>query len=349
MKWSEYPLSEIAEINPRRPNSLYLSDDSPVTFVPMTAISEATASIERPEIRIYGEVKKGFTFFCNDDVLFAKITPCMENGKSAIATELCNSIGFGSTEFHVLRANKKKLLPKFLHYFIRQKSFRDLAKARMRGAVGQQRVPKDFFNDVKLPLPPLSEQHRIVEILDQADALRKKRAEADAKAARILPALFYKMFGDPVSNSGKWPIEKLGKLGELNRGKSRHRPRNAPELLGGPYPFIQTGDVANANGYIRKYTSTYSELGLKQSRMWPAGTLCITIAANIAATAILGFDACFPDSVVGFTPNNRTNSAYIRILFEFIRPLLERQAPQLAQKNITQVSHPLILRWGHRA
>jgi type I restriction enzyme S subunit len=175
----------------------------------MPAVSEVTASIERPEIRTYAEVKKGFTYFGNEDVLFAKITPCMENGKSAIATKLYNGVGFGSTEFHVIRANKKLLLPKFLHYFIRQQSFRNMAKSRMRGAVGQQRVPKDFLDDVKLPLPPLSEQRRIVEILDQADALPKKRAEADAKAARILPALFYKMFGDPATNPKGWNIKPL--------------------------------------------------------------------------------------------------------------------------------------------
>jgi type I restriction enzyme, S subunit len=212
MKWPVFSLPEVAEINPRRPSSLDLSDDSLVTFIPMPAVSEVTASIERPEIRTYVEVKKGFTYFGNDDVLLAKITPCMENGKSAIATELYNGVGFGSTEFHVIRANKKILLPKFFHYFIRQQSFRNLAKARMRGAVGQQRVPKDFLDDVKLPLPPLSEQRRIVEILDQADALRKKRAEADAKAARILPALFYKMFGDPATNPKGWPVRPLKNL-----------------------------------------------------------------------------------------------------------------------------------------
>ena len=93
----------------------------------------------------------------------------------------------------------------------------------------------------------------------------------------------------------RWP-----QLGELNRGKSKHRPRNALHLYGGPYPFVQTGDIKNATGVIREYKQTYSEEGLKQSRLWPKGTLCITIAANIADTALLGFDACFPDSIVGF-------------------------------------------------
>ena len=124
----------------------------------------------------------------------------------------------------------------------------------------------------------------------------------------FLRSAFLEMFGDPVTNPKGWPLIKFSEIGELDRGKSQHRPRNAPELLGGPYPLIQTGDVANSGGYIRSYKSTYSEIGLKQSRMWPKGTLCITIAANIAKTGILTFDACFPDSVVGFSPNKKTNT-----------------------------------------
>ena len=114
----------------------------------------------------------------------------------------------------------------------------------------------------------------------------------------------------------------------------KHRPRNDPRLLGGEYPLVQTGDVANASLYIMSYNSTYSELGLKQSKMWSKGTLCITIAANIAKTAILEFDACFPDSVVGFIANEKTNNIFIHYWFSFFQAILESQAPESAQKNI---------------
>ena len=214
--------------------------------------------------------------------------------------------------------------PKYLYYYFQTVSIPSRGYSRHFKILKQTRVR----------VPPPSEQRRIVEILDQADALRKKRTEADKIADRILPALFYKMFGDPATNPKGWDMEPLGELGELDRGRSRHRPRNDPRLLGGPYPFIQTGDVAGAHGYIRTHTATYSEFGLSQSRMWPAGTLCITIAANIAAAAILGFDACFPDSVVGFTSGPRTNAAFVRVLLGFLRPILESFAPQMAQKNI---------------
>ena len=142
------------------------------------------------------------------------------------------------------------------------------------------------------------------------------------------------MFGDPVSNPYSLPEDTLPNLGKFGRGVSKHRPRNDIKLLGGKYPLIQTGDVANAGLYITSYSSTYSELGLKQSKMWEKGTLCITIAANIAKTAILEFDACFPDSVVGFIGNERTNNIFIHYWFSFFQAILESQAPESAQKNI---------------
>lgn len=132
-----------------------------------------------------------------------------------------------------------------------------------------------------------------------------------------------------------WMWTTLPQIGELNRGKSKHRPRNAPFLYGGRYPFVQTGDIRHANGLIRHYNLTYSEEGLKQSRLWPAGTLCITIAANIADTAILGFDACFPDSVAGFLPERgQCNIYFVEFFFRTAKEALERYAPATAQKNI---------------
>lgn len=127
----------------------------------------------------------------------------------------------------------------------------------------------------------------------------------------------------------------LSALGDLGRGKSKHRPRNAPELFGGKYPFIQTGEVKAANRIVTDYDKTLSEFGLAQSKLWPKGTLCITIAANIAETAFLGFDSCFPDSVVGFTANERiVNPKYIELFIMSARSRIEAYAPATAQKNI---------------
>lgn len=132
-----------------------------------------------------------------------------------------------------------------------------------------------------------------------------------------------------------WAWVGFSQIGELARGKSKHRPRNDVRLFGGKYPFIQTGDVARSNGKISTFNQTYNETGLAQSRLFPKGTLCITIAANIADAGILELDACFPDSVVGFIPFKPISSAdYFYYFITTVKNRLEQFAPETAQKNI---------------
>ena len=192
----------------------------------------------------------------------------------------------------------------------------------------------DKIKNIQIPLPPLSTQQKIAAILDAADELRQKDKALVAKYDELTQALFLDMFGDPVTNPKGWEKIKFEKVGKLDRGKSKHRPRNEPKLLGGKYPLIQTGDIANCGGNITEYKSTYSEFGLAQSKLWKSGTLCITIAANIAKTGILTFDACFPDSVVGFIPNEKTNTIYTQYWMSFLQKIIEGAAPESAQKNI---------------
>ena len=135
--------------------------------------------------------------------------------------------------------------------------------------------------------------------------------------------------------SKEWPTVHLTDVGEIGRGKSKHRPRNDPRLYSGPYPFIQTGDVAQSGGRITTHTQTYSEFGLAQSKIWPAGTVCITIAANIADTAILAYPACFPDSIVGLVADPKKSlPEFIKWSIDVISDRLEAFAPATAQKNI---------------
>ena len=143
-----------------------------------------------------------------------------------------------------------------------------------------------------------------------------------------------------------WTWGTLPQLGEFGRGKSKHRPRNDPKLYGGEYPFVQTGVVTASRGSIVRFSQTYSDLGLAQSKLWPTGTLCITIAANIAHSGVLGFDACFPDSVVGLTCYAGVRADYVHLVMSNIQLILERNAPATAQKNINldvleQISIPL--------
>ena len=230
---------------------------------------------------------------------------------------------------HVLRAEKSVILNLFLCNYLNIFNYNGYVTGTTRAKLNKSRMSK-----ISIPLPPLETQRKIVAILEKADETKRLRVQADELTDRLLQSVFLEMFGDPVKNPMGWELSKFNKIGTLERGKSKHRPRNAPELLGGPYPLIQTGDIANSGIYIREYFQSYSELGLSQSRIWPSGTLCITIAANIAKTGILTFDACFPDSVVGFTPYINAKTEYVHFWLSFLQKMLEEFAPESAQKNI---------------
>lgn len=216
---------------------------------------------------------------------------------------------------------------RYLYY-----ALRNCKPASSGTSIPQLTVPDIKKNEIELY--SLSVQETIADKLDAVGRVIELRQQQLQKLNELVKARFVELFGDPISNSHALPEATLPELGEFGRGVSKHRPRNDPKLLGGKYPLIQTGDVASANLYIISYTTTYSELGLTQSKMWDKGTLCITIAANIAKTAILNFDACFPDSIVGFSANGRTNNIFIHYWFSFFQEILESQAPESAQKNI---------------
>ena len=183
-----------------------------------------------------------------------------------------------------------------------------------------------WLKQSSIKYPDSVTQDKIVEILDTVSDIIQLRKKELNQLDYLIKSRFVEMFGNPVSNPKGMVKKTLPELGEFGRGVSKHRPRNDKALLGGPYPLIQTGDIANSGMYITEYHSTYSELGLRQSKMWDKGTLCITIAANIAKTAILGFDACFPDSVVGFNANENTNNVFVHYWFSFFHEILESQA-----------------------
>ncbi|NLD27600.1 MAG: restriction endonuclease subunit S [Myxococcales bacterium] len=242
--------------------------------------------------------------------------------------EVTGSIATG--EWLIVRAKKGKVSPDYLHFFFRANKTIHAIKGLVKGI---HLYPKDVCR-LKIPFHSLPEQARIASVLEETDMVRHTRKQSIKLLDDFLRSTFLEMFGDPELNDRLWDAKMFSELGNLDRGKSKHRPRNAPELLGGPYPLVQTGDVANSNGYIKSYNQTYSEIGLKQSKLWPVGTLCITIAANIAKTGILTFEACFPDSVVGFSPSSSVRTEYIQMWLSFLQKSIEDKAPESAQKNI---------------
>jgi type I restriction enzyme S subunit len=202
-------LAKAAQINP--PLNAKLPLDEPVCFVPMAAVSAETARVESSITRLYSEVSKGYTPFLSGDILFAKITPCFENGKIAQALLPLRN-GFGSTEFHVIRPVPGVSDGRYLHYFLRLDRVRSEGQRRMTGSGGQRRVPATYLAELEIPLPPLPEQRRIAAILDQADTLRTQRRAALAQLDSLTQSLFLDMFGDPVTNPKGWDIKHMSEL-----------------------------------------------------------------------------------------------------------------------------------------
>jgi type I restriction enzyme S subunit len=201
----------------------------------------------------------------------------------------------------------------------------------------QPKLNQSALNSIPIPFPSLSEQQRIVRILDEAfDSIATAKANAE-KNLRNARELFESELQTVFTNKCEgWVKKTLRQVSiDFGRGRSKHRPRNDHSLYGGKYPFVQTGDIRNANYVVESYEQTYNEKGLKQSKLWPKGTLCITIAANIAETAILGFDACFPDSVIGVVVDpTQTTSAFLGYALQVVKAELKAKGKGSAQDNI---------------
>ena len=180
--WLQLGIAQIAEINPRHDKNLL--DDLDATFVSMGALSETGWCLSKTETRKFGAIRKGYTHFSEGDVLFAKITPCMENGKAAVASGLVNGVGCGTTEVHVLRPHHG-IEPKFVYHFIHQLSFRQEAARNFTGTAGQLRVPVSFIREARIPLPPSQEQKRIVAKLEKL----LSKVETSQKRLKKIPQI----------------------------------------------------------------------------------------------------------------------------------------------------------------
>jgi type I restriction enzyme S subunit len=209
---------------------------------------------------------------------------------------------------------------------------------RFAGGAGVPTLNRNSVHSELVYIPStISEQKRIVMIVDNAfegidraiDNTKKNLTNARELFESYLNAIF-------TQKGDGWEEKTLREVSlDFGRGKSKHRPRNDPKLYGDSYPFIQTGDVRNCNHVVTKCSQFYSEAGLAQSKLWSKGTICITIAANIAETGILGFDACFPDSVIGIVVNNRiTSNDFVEYLLQAVKTRIKAKGKGSAQDNI---------------
>ena len=230
----------------------------------------------------------------------------------------------------------QQVLPSFVSYFLRSPDGLAGLGARTGGSV-QQVINLSDLRQVLVPVPEREEQQRLIDLLDEAFegiATAKANAEKNLQNAReLFDSRLRSLVSEQAEASDRKTLREIAM--DFGRGKSKHRPRNDPKLYGGPYPFIQTGDVRGSDHLITDFAQTYSDAGLAQSKLWPKGTLCITIAANIAETGVLGFDACFPDSVIGVVVDERqTSSKYLEYMLQTVKAELKAKGKGSAQDNI---------------
>ena len=309
-----------------------VADNTTYQYIDLSAVNRNTYSIDdTTTISKSDAPSRAKQIVKHNDILFGTTRPLL---KRVCVVPVENDNNICSTGFCVLRPKNNMILSKWVFYQLLSEKYYNFIEPLQSGAnypAVSDRIVKSYI----IPLPSLSEQQQIVSELDLLSGVIEKQKAQLEELDKLAQSIFYDMFGDPVTNEKGWELRKLKELGQLGRGVSKHRPRNAPELLGGSMPLIQTGDVSNSGMYITAYSSTYSEIGVAQSKVWLAGTLCITIAANIGNCAILTFDACFPDSVVGFIANEKVAlKEYVYYIFERMQSILEANAPAVAQKNI---------------
>ncbi len=351
--WIRSRIRNVAALSPSYSDTPPTGDE-PCTIVPMELLSE-DGKIDVSNQQSVEGAQSGLTLFEEGDVLFAKITPCMENGKGAFVSQLPTRYAFGSTEFHVLRPSPK-VDGKFLYYVTFNPVYRTYAAENMTGAAGQKRVSSRFLKDTRLFLPLLSEQQRIATYLDQSCSAIDAAVAAKRHQLETLNVMTDSLIHNAVTqgvDSGvslklsgldwlpdvprHWEVQQIKRRCALLRGKFTHRPRNDPALYDGAYPFIQTGNITAAEKYILSYSQTLNEFGLSVSKMFPKGTLVMSIAANVGDVAILDFEACFPDSMVGLVPDHRTNLDFLYYLMRAMRGILLRSAVQTTQFNLNYV------------
>lgn len=267
-----------------------------------------------------------------------------------------DGFGEGNVNQHVcIIRPAAKLTYKFLTYCLSAPWGQDQIFSSFTGASRQGLGQRDL-GEIQVPLPPLPEQQRIVAFLDASCAAIDAAVAAKRSQLETLDALRSSIISRAVTHGlnvkaalkpsgldwvpevpAHWQVRQIKRLCNLVRGQFTHRPRNDPALYDGPYPFIQTGDITAAGKYIRTHSQTLNELGLSASKQFPRGTLVMSIAANIGDVAILDFEACFPDSMIGMIPGHKMNLDFLYFLMRSMRDIMLRSAVQSTQLNLNYV------------
>ena len=319
-------LGQLCKINPK---SQHIPEDTNVSFVPMSCISEE-GRIDASQVCPAREVSKGYTAFAEGDILMAKITPCMENGKGAIAEGLCNGLGFGSTEFHVLRADLSRVSPNWLFRFTKSEKFRRDCAGNMTGSGGQKRVPKSYLEKYSVNLPSLARQREIVRVLDKVEAVIDKHKRQLAKLDELAKARFVEMFAK------KYDSVEVGRYLKTTSGGTPAT--SCPEYYkNGTIPWLTSSEVNS--GIISKTKAYITEEGLKNSsaKYIPEDSIVIAMyGATAGQVGLLKIRCTTNQAVCAILPSERFLPAFLYYNAQYNKPWMLSQCAGGAQKNISQ-------------
>lgn len=329
--WTEEILAEVAEIGAGNsaPQDKRLFDDGTYPFIRMSDVGKVR----------FGSISTATDFLNEEGIQGLRLVPIgtILVPKSGASTFLNHRVALAvdayvSSHLATVRPRPEVCDGRFLLYY--------LSTVRAQDLIQDHSYPSltiSAIGAISVPLPPLVEQKRIAAALDDAFAsLDRARANAEANLAdadTVFECALLAAFDELLTHASMSTLADMST--DFSRGKSKHRPRNDPKLYGGAYPFIQTGDVRRAEGAIREYSQTYNDIGMAQSKLWPVGTVCITIAANIAETGVLEIEACFPDSVIGMVPDPaRATPYYVEYMLRYFSKELKLKGKGSAQDNI---------------
>lgn len=337
--WRWVRLGEVCKINPPRPKNFTRASDAPTIFIPMSAVDEKTGTVPKSEVVHYSKVAKGYTYFEENDVLFAKITPCMQNGKHTIARNLIDRIGFGTTEFHVLRAGDG-ILPEWIWYFIRQTTFLQEAIAYFTGAVGQQRVPESFLSNYFIPLPHhLEVQRRITaklqKLMREVECARTA-CEKQLEAAKALPNAYLRDVFES-EEAKKWERKRLGEVCKYDSGIWGDEPDGSSEC----YFVLRSNNIKEGKMIFDDIAVRRVESRHLPNKLLKIGDILVTTSSG--SKDLLGKSAIFipPDDKVylfsNFTMRLRSKPEIINCfyLFFYLQSHEAKNVLQLIQDTTT--------------
>ena len=332
--WAIKTLDELCEIarggSPRPIQSFITNEPDGVNWIKISDASASSKYIYETKEKIKPEGIKRSRLVHEGDFI-------LSNSMSFGRPYIMRTSGCIHDGWLVLKDKSGLFDQDYLYYFLGSSStYRQFDKLAAGSTVRNLNI--DLVKRVKVTLPPLPEQRRIVAILDEAfEGIDRAIANTEknlANARQLFESYLNAIF---TQKSDGWEKKTLQEISiKFSRGKSKHRPRGEKKLYGGKYPLIQTGDISNSKHRIISYSQTYNELGLAQSENWQKGTVCIAIVgANVAETAILDFDACFPDSVIGIVVNNEVaDSDYVEYLLQYFKAELKEKGKGTARDNI---------------